>query len=276
MESIGQRVKFIGKPRRIMRYVIELINKYNPGYFPHEENAIILSSNENPFPPSENVARVLREDILKMNRYPDPSYPKLKEMLSHYTEIDEECIAISNGASDLIRLVTDLVIEPLDRVYIPMPSYTMYLMFSMLRDANVETEVFDGYRIEGCYSRGKLAFLCSPNNPTGDVIERKVIQEFLESFEYVVVDEAYVEFHGESCQGLLEHYSNLIILRSFSKFFGLAGMRVGYALTHKRIARYIEKIRNPFSISYLGYISAIEALKSVDYYKRIADRKSVV
>ena len=255
-----------------MRYVVNLINEYDPGPFPDEfeGKTIQLASNENPFPPSERVLKAIKRNIFKISRYPYPYYSRLKEELSSYTGVDENCIAVSNGASDLIRLVADLIIEPFDRVYIPMPSYTMYLMFSMLRDAHVETRVFEGYRVDGCYSKGKLAFLCSPNNPTGNVIETKTIQEFLENFEYVVVDEAYAEFYGESCQGLLDHYDNLVVLRSFSKFFGLAGMRVGYALACEEIAGSIEKIRNPFSVSHLGYVSAIEALKSVEYYKKIA------
>ncbi len=256
-----------------MRFVVNLINEYDPGPFPDEfdGDVIQLASNENPFPPSENVIKAIKENLLKINRYPYPYYSELKNLLSSYTGIGESSIAVSNGASDLIRLVADIVLEPFDRVYIPMPSYTMYLMFSMLRDAHVETEVFEGYRIDGCYSRGKLAFLCSPNNPTGNTIDRKIIQEFLESFEYVVVDEAYVEFQGNSAVDLLGHYSNLIVIRSFSKFFGLAGMRVGYVMADEKMAKAIEKVRNPFSISYLGYVSAIEALKSVEYYRKIAE-----
>jgi len=256
-----------------MRFVVNLINEYDPGPFPDEFDGevIQLASNENPFPPSENVIRAIKDGLLKINRYPYPYYSELKSLLSTYTGVNEGCIAVSNGASDLIRLVTDIILEPLDRVYIPMPSYTMYLMFSMLRDAHVETEVFEEYRIDGCYSRGKLAFLCSPNNPTGNTLEKKTIQEFLENFEYVVVDEAYVEFQGNSAVDLLNHYSNLIVLRSFSKFFGLAGMRVGYAVAEEKIAEAIEKIRNPFSISHLGYLSAVEALRSLDYYRKVAE-----
>ncbi len=256
-----------------MRYVIRLINEYDPGPFPDEfeREVVQLASNENPFPPSERVLKAIKESTLRINRYPYPYYSQLKAELSSYTGVDENRIAVSNGASDIIRLVADILLEPFDRVYIPMPSYTMYLMFSMLRDARVETQVFEGYDVDGCHSRGKLAFLCSPNNPTGNALKKKVIREFLESFEYVVVDEAYAEFHGESCADLLGHYTNLIVIRSFSKFFGLAGMRIGYALADESIAGGIEKIRNPFSISYLGYISAIEAIRSVDYYRKVAD-----
>lgn len=256
-----------------MRGVVKFINEYDPGPFPEDfdGDVIQLASNENPFPPAENVVKAIKENALRINRYPSPYYVKLREMLSEYTGLDVENIAVSSGASDIIRLITDILLDPLDRVFVPMPSYTMYVMYSMLREASLETRVYEGYRIDGCYERGKLAFLCSPNNPTGNEVEAKVVEEFLQSFEYVVVDEAYYEFSGKTCVDLLNHYDNLIILRSFSKFFGLAGMRVGYALAGESIVRAVEKVRNPFAISTLAQIAAIEALKSLDYYMRVAE-----
>ncbi|WP_456478616.1 histidinol-phosphate transaminase [Geoglobus ahangari] len=256
-----------------MRRVVDFINEYDPGPFPEDfdREVIQLASNENPYPPAENVIAAIKNRIFKINRYPSPYYRELKKAISEYTGFGVENIAVSSGASDIIRLVTDILLDPLDRVLVPMPSYTMYVMYSMLREASLETRVYEGYRIDGCYERGKLAFLCSPNNPTGNVVERKVIEEFLQNFEYVVVDEAYCEFSGTSCADLLEHYDNLIVLRSFSKFFGLAGMRVGYAIADEKVVRAIEKIRNPFSLSMLGQIAAVEALKSVEYYRRVAE-----
>ncbi|WP_457591171.1 histidinol-phosphate transaminase [Geoglobus sp.] len=256
-----------------MRRVIEFINEYDPGPFPEDfdRKVIQLASNENPYPPPDNVLKAVRESALGVNRYPSPYYTALKQMLSEYTGLEVDNIAVSSGASDLIRTVTDIVLEPLDRVFVPMPSYTMYIMYSMLREASLDTRVYEGYRIDGCYGSGKLAFLCSPNNPTGNVLELKVVEEFLQSYDYVVVDEAYYGFSRETCAELLNHYDNLIILRSFSKFFGLAGMRVGYALAGERVVKAIEKVRNPFSLSILAQVAAIEALKNLEYYERIAE-----
>lgn len=253
--------------------VVDLINEYDPGPFPEDfdSHVIQLASNENPYPPAENVIRAIKENVFRINRYPSPYYRVLRELLSEYTGFAPENIAISSGASDLIRLVTDVLLEPFDRVLIPMPSYTMYVMYSMLRDASIETRIYDGYAIDGCYDRGKLAFLCSPNNPTGNEVGIKAIEEFLQNFDYVVVDEAYFEFSGNSCAHLLGHYDNLIVLRSFSKFFGLAGMRVGYAIADEGVVKAIEKVRSPFAVSMLGQIAAVEALRSVEYYRRVAE-----
>ena len=166
-----------------------------------------------------------------------------------------ENVVPAAGASELIKLVVDAVVEPLDRVVIPMPSYSYYALASMLRDASIIFPEFEGYRIQPELPDGKLLFLCSPNNPTGNGIERKVVEEIVESFNgYVVLDEAYVEFSGRSCVDMVEGHDNLIVLRTFSKFFGLAGLRVGYAVTSPEMASALEKIRSPFSISQPAYL----------------------
>lgn len=256
-----------------MRRIIEIINEYDPGPFPEDfDRAVIqLASNENPFPPSENVINAIRDNLFKINRYSSPYYRGLKEKIAEYTGFPPENIAVSSGASDILRIATEVILEPLDTVFIPMPSYSMYFLFSMLKEAHILTKKYEGYKIEGCEFRGKLAFLCSPNNPTGNALDIKVIREFAENFEYVVVDEAYADFENKTCLNLLKDYDNIIVVRSFSKFFGLAGMRVGYAVAHEKIAKAIEKVRNPFSISILSLHAAIAALDSVDYYRRVSE-----
>ncbi len=120
--------------------------------------------------------------------------------------------------------------------------------------------------------RPKLVFLCSPNNPTGNSLSREIVQKVAESAEYVVLDEAYVEFSGNSMLDMVRDFDNLIVLRSFSKFFALAGMRVGYAVCSTEIAEAIEKVRLPFGISHPAVETAIAALRSIDYYREIRDK----
>ncbi len=255
-----------------MRRVIEFINEYDPGPFPedYDREVIQLASNENPFPPSEEVIEAIKDNLLNINRYPSPYYVKLKEKIADYVDVDVSNVSISTGASDILRLVAEIVLEPFDTVFIPLPSYSMYILFSMLKEANILTKVYEGYKIDECDMKGKLAFLCSPNNPTGNCISNDVIKDFAENFDYVVVDEAYADFEGRTALKLLKSYDNLIIVRSFSKFFGLAGLRIGYAIADEKIVKALEKIRNPFSISILAYNAAIAALNSLHYYKKIA------
>ncbi len=265
-----------------MRRILSIINRYDPGVFPEDlrelgvtSKPVVLSSNENPYEPSENVRRAYLEAVSSIRVYPDPEYRELKRRLSEYTGFEVENIAVGCGASELIGCIANAVIEVLDRVVIPLPSYTMYLIFSMLREASVVTPVFDGYNINAevvAKSEPKLTFVCSPNNPTGNTVDENIVREMAENSEYLVVDEAYAEFSDKTLTHLVDDYENVIVLRSFSKFFGLAGMRVGYAIASPEIAAAIEKIRLPFAISGAAVATAIAALESVDYYREVARR----
>lgn len=260
-----------------MREVIRFINPYDPGVFPEDLSikAVQLGSNENPYEPSEEVKRAYLESLKTVNRYPKPDYRILKDAISEYTSFPVENIAVGCGASELIQSVCNVIIEELDRVVIPMPSYSLYILYVMLRDASISFPVFEGYNIEAdviAEEKPKLTFLCSPNNPTGNTVEKRVVEEVAQYSEYVVVDEAYVEFSGKSCIDLVKELENLIVIRSFSKYFGLAGMRVGYAVCSEKVAEAIEKVRLPFAISYPAVKMAIAAIKSRDYYESVKEK----
>ncbi|WP_202318553.1 histidinol-phosphate transaminase [Archaeoglobus neptunius] len=258
-----------------MREVVRFINKYDPGKFPEDfsyPDVIQMGSNENPYGPSEAVRKAYMESLDMIARYPKADYHELKEAISSYIKFPVECIAVGCGASELIQAVCNIIIEELDRVVIPMPSYTLYAIYAMLRSASISFPVFERYDIDAdriAEENPKLVFLCSPNNPTGNCINEKVIRGVIESSEYVVLDEAYTEFSGESHVELVKDYENLIVLRSFSKYFGLAGMRIGYAVCSTDLADAIEKVRLPFAISYPAAKTAIAAINSRDYYETV-------
>ena len=258
-----------------MRFVINLINKYDAGKFPKDlkemgiDRAIQLASNENPYPPPEEVVEVIKREAVWVNRYPHPEYAELKEKIAEYCGVEREMVSLGSGVMDILKTIADVLLEPLDRVVIPMPSYSYYTFVSMLRDAGVEERIFRGYRVSIDSLSGKLIFLCSPNNPTGNTLDEKVVKAACENFEYVVLDEAYAEFAGKSFMHLLDDYENLIVLRTFSKYFALAGLRVGYALSREHIAEALEKIRSPFAISPIAAKAAEAALDNLEYYERV-------
>ncbi|ADB57716.1 histidinol-phosphate transaminase [Archaeoglobus profundus] len=263
----------------MVRPVIELINRYDAGKFPKGESYIILSSNENPYPPAEDVLKAIERSIKKVtNRYPDPEYPELKRAIAEYLEVDVNEIFLGNGISDCIYNICNALLDTLDKVTIPMPSYTMYAMYSIVRDASINYRIYPYYKIDiedfiESVRNSKLVFLCSPNNPTGNAIPIKRIKEIVESVRgYVALDEAYVEFSDASAIKLTDTYENLIVMRTFSKFFGLAGLRIGYGICKdERVVSALEKIRLPFCINYIGAIAGVEAIKCLDYYKKIRD-----
>lgn len=265
-----------------MRNVLKIINPYDPGIFPEGE-VINLSSNENPYEPSEAVKNAYMRSLSKINRYPDASYSKLKKAISDYTGVESERIAVGCGSSELIWCICEALIEELDKVVIPMPTYSLYTIYVMLRNSSILMPVFENYELKPDFfeeERPKLTILCSPNNPTGNVVEKRVVEKIAESSEFLVIDEAYAEFAEETLLELALQFDNLIILRSFSKFFGLAGLRIGYAIASKEVANGIEKIRLPFAISSPAVEVAISAIKSLDYYielkkKIISERERV-
>ncbi len=274
----------------MVRKTVEFIGKYDYGIDPIEISkkygiplsAIVnLKSNENPFPPPESLIESVVHALDSIPRYPDPNYTLLKEKISEYVKLPPDHIAVGNGATEIIQSISNIFLEPFDKVVIPVPTYTLYFFYSMLRDASIETikmkeeENFipKSEEITDSCKGAKLLFLCSPNNPTGSVIEEKELCNIIESIDTpVIVDEAYSEFYGRSIVSKVKKYDNLIVVRSFSKFFGLAGLRVGYAITNPTLASLIEKVRQPFSISRIAEIAAAKALEEIEYFNKLKNR----
>ncbi len=262
----------------MIRDVVRIINPYESGRSAEylKKGFIVLCSNENPYPPHPAIIEAVKDELRNMNRYPNPDYSELKEAISDYLDVGVENIAVGNGASEIIYNVCVAVLDVMDSVIIPVPSYTMFAICAMLRDASLNFVEYPYYRIEAedliRKSKGsKLMFLCSPNNPTGNTIDR--LEKILSEFNgLVVLDEAYAEFSGKSAVDLVDEFENLIVIRTFSKFFGLAGLRVGYAVGCEEIVEAIEKIRLPFCINGVAVKAAITALENVDYYAKIRDR----
>ncbi len=263
----------------MIREVIRILNPYESGKSAEylKKGLVVLCSNENPYPPHPAVIEAIEEELSRINRYPDPDYGELKEAISEYLDVGIENIAVGCGASDVLNNVCVAVLDVMDVVTIPIPSYTMYAILAMLRDASLNFVEYPYYQIESediiDKSRGsKLMFLCSPNNPTGNTI--KDLEDILSNFDgLVVLDEAYAEFSGKSAVDLIKDYDNLVIVRTFSKFFGLAGLRIGYAVSgNLELIEGLEKIRLPFCINNIAVRAAVAALENLDYYVRIRDK----
>jgi len=236
---------------------------------------IILDKNELPWGLSRDMREAVLSRILDMefNRYPDSSCSELKKAISKYTGIDISSIAVGNGSDELISIVLQTFISPGDTIAVSDPSFSMYKVYGSIcgariweygTDSSFETEPEEYI---SCLEKvkPKLVFLCNPNNPTGGRLQLEVIEEILKAVEgIVVVDEAYFEFSGLTAAGLLRSYENLIILRTFSKAFGLAALRLGYMLAAEKIISYIDRVRSPFNVSTFAQLVAIEALENID------------
>jgi histidinol-phosphate aminotransferase len=271
-----------------IKNIIGLIEPYDPGFFPEDiirkyglsnEQIINLSSNENPnFFPTELIEK-LAKDLINVNRYPNPSYEDLKETISEYVKLPIECIAVGNGSSDLIESACKVLLNPLDKVVMPVPTYTLYILESMIWETAityVETEksgfILKAENMKPYLKDAKLVFFGSPNNPTGLSIDKKELEEMLDAKKVTfIVDEAYCEFSDKTIAELIKKYDNLIVMRSMSKYFCLAGLRIGYSLSNPTIAESLEKVRLPFALSRIASTAAILALNNLQYFHRMAE-----
>lgn len=228
------------------------------------KDGIFLDANENPFG--------------SLNRYPDPYQMELKQKLSEQKNIDIENIFVGNGSDEVIDLVFRIFCNPgVDKALTFSPTYGMYDVSSEINDVKlIKLSLNEGFQINIDLMKDylsdkalKLIFICSPNNPTGNTINKKDIETILSNFnEIVIIDEAYIDFsESESWLKSLTNYSNLIICQTFSKSWGLAAARVGVAYASKEIIQLLNKVKPPYNVSELNQKAAIDALSNYAEYE---------
>ena len=233
---------------------------------------IKLDANENPFGPSPQVVEALAK-LPNMHVYPDPESGRLRELLADYTGLPAEQILCGAGADELIELILQLFIEAGDTIINTPPTFAMYSFNAPIYHARA-VDVYrradfsiDVSAIQKAVARhnAKLVFLCSPNNPSGDVIALDEIKALLDLPATIVVDEAYVEFaEAESLASWVADFPNLIVLRTLSKWAGLAGLRIGYGVFPRPLMPHLWKIKQPYNVNVAADIAAQASLQDVD------------
>ena len=247
------------------------------------ERLIKLNSNESPYPPSPRVARALG-NFTHYNLYPDPDGRALTADLAAYVDVDPAHIVLSNGSNELITRLWSAFLSPGESVLTCPPTFSLYTTATTLAGAEmIDVPRRDGYALDIPAIRAalradtKLIILCSPNNPTGNLVSRAEVEALLETGRIVVVDEAYVEFAGddalaESPVSLVPHHENLVVLRTFSKWAGLAGLRLGYGIFPTWLVPHVRKLQLPFEVNLAAHIAARETLADLPLLReRIAE-----
>ena len=231
------------------------------------EQLIRLDANENSFGLSPQVAQALAD-------YPDyafyPDYRPLREAVACYAGVAPEQVVLGNGADEIIDLLVRLFVEPGQAVVVCPPTFSMYRFFAQVnrcrvlsvpRRADFSMDVASVERaVQENKGDARLLFLVSPGNPDGQAIPLDVIRRLLELPLMVAVDEAYIEFGGESAAPFLPDHENLVIIRTFSKWAGLAGLRLGYALLAPHLAGHLERIRAPYNVNAAMVAAALATL----------------
>ncbi len=237
------------------------------------ESIIKLDANENLYGCSPKVGQALSA-YPELNIYPDDSQTVIRKLLEGYTGVGAEHIVAGSGSNQLIDLLLRLFIEPGDEVINCVPTFGIYSFSTELCGGNLIEVPRDGnFAVDvtavekAVTARTKMIFLANPNNPTGTIMPEKDIIQILDAGVPVVVDEAYYEFSRQTVVPLLGRYENLMVLRTFSKWAGLAGLRVGYGLFPPKIADYLLRIKVPYNVNVAALVAVRESLKDIDYLK---------
>lgn len=256
------------------RSIDEIAAKYNI----NKGDIIKLGSNENPLGPSKKAIEAVKENVNSIHQYPESNLEDLKGKIADYSSVQQSNIIIGgDGADEILDVLGKTLIEPGDEFIVPLPSY-MYYEFTLKIHGgvpvyatwNVDDNKLDVQSVLGAITeKTKIIFLCTPNNPTGGLVDKEDIKKVLESTDVlVVVDEAYFEFGEVDNVDLLEDYDNLLILRTFSKVFGLAGMRIGYAISNPEFIEYMHRVKPVFSLTKLAYVAALATLDDKEYIEK--------
>jgi len=250
------------------------------------EEIIKLNSNENFFVSLNFLRNVLKESVDKIDPriYPRDECIELKQALAKYLSILPEQIVIGTGSDDLINLVARMVLKNGDQALSILPTFSIYERCVRTAGAHYmpiplrEDFSLDADRLlENVSSRTKLIFLCCPNNPTANKFLRQDIEALANNFDGIVaVDEAYVDFSDDSLVDIVNEYENLVIFRTFSKVFGLAGLRIGCAVSNSMLAKIMdEKFQMPYTVTLVAIKAVIKILENIDIIKEAIEKVKV-
>lgn len=256
----------------------DLMN-YEPYHASEVPHRVKLDANESPF----NMPEAVRDNIIKwlkeeenLNIYPDTDCLELKDELSKFWKVKSENVICGVGSDQLIEYICKVFLEPADIVIAPDPSFSMYALTATMNRGTVisvpldEQYNYDADAIIECCKKNnpKLLILCTPNNPTGKSISVEDASKILQQVKCpVILDEAYAEFSKATMIPFIEKYPNMIVLRTFSKAYSLAGMRIGYGIASKEMIDVIEVVRAPYNLNTMSQKIAIEILRNCEIYK---------
>ena len=281
-----------------LRGALDQVPAYVPGKpaaAPEGVTAYKISSNENPYPPLPSVLEVVRDAATRINRYPDMAVTELTQAIADRLGVPVEHVATGTGSVGVLGQVIQATCDPGDEVVYAWRSFEAYPIVTALAGAKSVQVGLDEqarHRLDAMAAavteRTKVVIVCTPNNPTGPMVTHTELRRFLDrvpSRVLVVIDEAYLEFvTGEDAPRSIELYRdrpNVMVLRTFSKAYGLAGLRVGYAVAHEPVASALRKTAVPFGVNSIAQAAAVASLGAFEELKErvdalVAERARVV
>lgn len=260
---------------RFMSRRFDGLEAYVPGEQPQDMRYVKLNTNESPFPPSPAVFAALNDaETERLNLYPDPEGKVLRQKLAALYGVETENVFLANGSDELLNFFFMAFCDQERPVAFPSISYGFYPVYASLYNLpSTAIPLREGFRLEPADYCGihRNIVIANPNAPTGRAVSVAEIEEIVRTNpdHAVMIDEAYIDFGGESCVGLVSKYENLLVGQTFSKFRSLAGGRLGYAIGSRALIEDLDKIKystNSYNINRLTMAAAIATIDSNDYY----------
>ncbi len=261
------------------RKSIHEMSGYVPGEQPPIGTKIIkLNSNENPYPPSPQALKVLQEiDGEILRRYPDPTAKQFRLVAGKMLGVPDDWIVVGNGSDDLLNLIVRAVGETGKQVVCPAPTYVLYRTLAEIQDAEfVEVPYPDNYQLPVdllIAAQGAVTFVASPNSPSGTAISVADLERLAKGLSGIlVIDEAYVDFAENNALELTKKYSNVIVLRTLSKGYSLAGLRLGFGIANPALIAELNKIKDSYNVDALAYLVGAAAIADQNYKTANAEK----
>ncbi len=261
--------------KKYLRPEIAQMSGYAPGEQPKIANLCKLNTNENPFPPSPGLAKALAEfDCSSLRRYPDPTADALRDELAALNGVARENIIAGNGSDDILTMIFRAFTAPDRPMACPEPTYSLYPVLAAMQNAPVKriplrphTFSLPENFLEQARGANLLA-MARPNAPTGNTFPMEEMRRICAGFDgMVLIDEAYADFADDNCIGLLREFENVIISRTFSKSYSLAGLRFGYAVSSPEVIENMMKLKDSYNVDALTQRLAMAAARDSGYMR---------
>ncbi|WP_269543067.1 histidinol-phosphate transaminase [Cerasicoccus fimbriatus] len=264
---------------------VAAMHAYVPGMQPTESGWVKLNTNENPFPPSPKVIEGIQAELASaakgLRLYPNPTSAPLRKALAAHHGLAPEQVLAGNGCDDVLNMLMRVFVDKSKPAGMTVPSYSLYTVLRNIQGAEMIEVEFDrsfALPMDAIANSGaNIFFLTSPNAPTGVAFKPAQVKELLGKFPgMLVVDETYAPFAEEDCVSLLADNPRLVIVRSFSKAYALAGMRVGYAMACPEVIDLLDRVRDSYNLDRLAQAAAVAAIGDQAYYQgKIAEIKQL-
>jgi histidinol-phosphate aminotransferase len=258
---------------KYFRNDIIAMKPYVPGEQPLAGKTIKLNTNENPYPPSPSVQIAIQQAATRLERYPDPLATAFRVRAAEVLEVDPDQILCGNGSDDILTIITRAFVPSNSLIRLPYPSYILYRTLAELQGARFEEVPFDAdWSLSEGFFRStpdlKLVYLPNPNSPTGTLVSREQIIELAAKLPCpLLVDEAYVDFAPFHCVDLPAKYPNIMVSRTLSKSYALAGLRFGYLVAHPDMIAMLRKVKDSYNNDGLSIAGATAAIDDQRWLK---------